>query len=153
MFDFDGHVVGQMRMVGVKSFENTSGVGDAIEEIRVAEGDVLRACCDLLTNVGENNVESDYTKLALINGNDRTMAAEMFAAAGSFRVARNFVCAVWQNNVRIFVESGKIGTVRNFEYKTRHAWVTVSEAVCGITGCKRIGELRKMGFEFWAENA
>lgn len=120
MFDFDGHVVGQMRMVSVKSFEDASGVGDAIEEIRIAEGDVLRACCDLLTNVGENYVERDYAELALINGNDGAMAAEMFAAAGGFGVTGYALRAVRENDVCVFVEIGKFEAIRNFECQARN---------------------------------
>ena len=90
----------------MKRFDNASGVGDAIEEIGIAEGDVLRACCDLLTNVGENYVERDYAELALINGHDGAMAAEMFAAAGGFGVTGYAVRAVRQNDVRVFVECG-----------------------------------------------
>ena len=94
MFDFDGDVVGQMRMVSVKSFDDASGVGDAVEEIGIAEGDVSRASRDLLTNVCENNVERDYAELALINGNDRAMSTEMFATAGGFCVTGDALRAV-----------------------------------------------------------
>src|SRR5246127_1717531 len=103
MFDLDGGIVGQMRMVHVKSFDDASGVGDAVEEIRITKRDVLRACRNLLSNVGQNYVERDYAELAFINGNDGAMAAQMFAAAGRFDVSGYAVCAIRQNDVRVSV--------------------------------------------------
>jgi len=102
MLDFYRYVVGEIRMSSVKSLHDARGMGDAVEKIWIAEGNVLRACFDLLTNVGENNIERDNVKLSSINRNDGAMTAEMFAAARRFGVPRGAVRAVWQNDVSVF---------------------------------------------------
>src|SRR5215470_15854280 len=115
MFDFDGDVISEVRIFGVQSFHDASGVRDSVEKIGIAERDVLRAGVDLLADVGEDGFLRDDAELAFVNGNDGTVAAEMLAAARSFRVPGNAVCAVWRNDVSVFVESRETGTVGNLE--------------------------------------
>jgi hypothetical protein len=52
VLDFYCYVVGELWMLGVQRFNDTRGVGDAVEEIGIAEGDVFRAGCDLLADIG-----------------------------------------------------------------------------------------------------
>ena len=106
VFDFDGDIVGEMRMLCVERFDNSRGVCDAIEKIGIAEGDVLGAGFDLLSNVGEDYFVRDHTKLAGVNRNDWAVAAEMFAAAGRFRVTGNAMRAGGQYNVSVFPKDG-----------------------------------------------
>ena len=106
VFDFDGDIVGEMRMLCVERFDNSRGVCDAIEKIGIAEGDVLGAGFDLLSNIGEDYFVRDHTKLAGVNRNDWAVAAEMFAAAGRFRVTGNAMRAGGQYNVSVFPKDG-----------------------------------------------
>ena len=59
----------------------------AVEKIGIAESHVRRARGDLLANIVEHDVALHHAKLALINRHDRTMAAQMFAAAAGFGVS------------------------------------------------------------------
>ena len=86
VLDFDGRVVSDLRKFGVQRFDNFGGMRRAVEEIRIAEGDVARAAGDLAANVFEYDVALDDPKLAAINRNDGTVPAQMFAAAAGFGV-------------------------------------------------------------------
>ena len=86
MLDFYGRVVGDLRKFGVQRFDDAHGVRGAVEEIGIAEGDVARAVRDLLADIVENDVALHDAELALIDGHDRTVAAQMFAAAAGFGV-------------------------------------------------------------------
>src|SRR6266704_1046955 len=61
---------------------------------------------DFLSNVGEDYFVRDHTKLAGVNRNDWAVAAEMFAAAGRFRVTGNAMRAGGQYNVSVFAKDG-----------------------------------------------
>jgi hypothetical protein len=101
--DLDGGVVGEQRMLSMQSFDNAGGVRDAVEEIGIAEGDVLGTRLDLLANVGEDDFLRDDSELAVVDRNNWAMAAEMFAAARSFGVTGGAVVAGWENDVGVFL--------------------------------------------------
>src|SRR5258706_2556437 len=61
-----------------------------VEEIRIAESDVLGSRRHLLTNVFHHDLGLDHSKLALIHRNHWTMPAQMLAAAARLCVARAF---------------------------------------------------------------
>ncbi len=152
VFDFDGDVVGEMRMLCVEHFDNSRGVSNAIEKIGIAECDVLGAGLDLLANVGEDYFVRDDTKLPGVNRNDRAVAAEMFAAAGRFRVTGNAMRAAGQYDVSVFAESGKSATVGDFEGKAWNFCFRDFGVFANTAGCQIIGELRQFGFKLRPEN-
>ena len=51
MLDLDRDVVGQLRVASVQRFDDPTRVSRAVEEIGIAEGDVLGAGGDLLIDV------------------------------------------------------------------------------------------------------
>ena len=106
-------------MLRVKGFDDTRGVGDAVEKIGIAESEVLGTGFDLLANVRKNDFPRHDAKLARINRYDRTMAAEMFAAARSFSVTGDAMRAVRENDVSVAAKGGKIRSVGKFECETR----------------------------------
>ena len=67
--------------------DDALGVGGAVEEIGIAEGDVPGAGFDLAADVLHHDVALDDAEGPLVNGDDGAMAAEMFAAAAGFGVA------------------------------------------------------------------
>jgi hypothetical protein len=69
----------------MKFFDKIHRVTNAVEEIGVAEGNVLCACGDLLADVLNYNVAADDAKDPFVNGDDGAVAAKMFAAAAGFR--------------------------------------------------------------------
>ena len=68
-------------MPRVQRFDDTLGVGGAVEEVGIAKGDVLGAAGDLLVDVGEHDVHRHDAELTVVDGHDRAMAAAMLAAA------------------------------------------------------------------------
>ena len=152
VFDFDGDVVGEMRMLCVEHFDNSRGVSNAIEKIGIAECDVLGAGFDLLANVGENYFVRYDTKLSSVNRNDRAVAAEMFAAARRFGVTGNAMRAAGQYHVSVFAESGKSGAVRDFEGKAWNSCFRDFGVFANTAGRKIIRELRQFGFKLRTEH-
>src|SRR5947209_525233 len=81
MLDLDGDVVGDRGKFAMKSVDYFEGMLDAVEEIGIAERDMLRAGSDLLANVGEDDVAVHDAEDTFIDWHDGAMTAEMFAAA------------------------------------------------------------------------
>jgi len=152
VFDFDGDVVGEMRMLCVEHFDNSRGVCNAIEKIGIPECDVLGAGFDLLANVGEDYFVRDDTKLSSVNRNDRAVAAEMFAAARRFRVTGNAMRAAGQYHVSVFAKSGKSGAVWDFEGKARNFCFRDFGVFANTAGRKIHRELRQFGLKLRTEN-
>ena len=94
MLDFDRRVVGDGGKFGVQRLHNRHRVGGTVEEIRVAEGDVLRARGDLLANVFEHHVAAHHPEMPAVNRHHRTMPAQMLAAAARLRIGDEFGVAV-----------------------------------------------------------
>src|SRR5215469_8246969 len=111
VLDLDGGVVGNARELRVQCLHDAHGVGDAIEKVGIAKGDVLGAGRHLLADVGQHNVPRNHAKLPGVDRNDRAVPAEMFAAAGSFGVAGSAVQAVGKNDVGVIAQSGQIAAV------------------------------------------
>ena len=119
MFNFDGGVVGELRMLGVKGFDDARGVGDAVKKIGITEGDVFGAGLHLLANVRQDDFLRDDAKLAVVNRDDGAMAAEVFAAARGFGVTGGAMLAGRENDVRVFFQGRKAGSVGNFKSEAR----------------------------------
>src|SRR5216684_428151 len=66
-------------------FRKFHGVADAVKEVWIAEGDVLRPGGHLAANVFEHHVLADNSEDSFVNRHDGAMAAEMLAAAARFR--------------------------------------------------------------------
>ena len=96
VLDLDGDIVGQSREFAVECADDVEGVARTVEEIRVAEGDVLRAGGDLTANVLEHDLGLDNSELAVIDGDEGAVAAHMLAAAAGFRVSDDLCFAVRQ---------------------------------------------------------
>src|SRR5215831_16672919 len=84
MLDLDCHVIGDTGKLPVKLFDQRHGMADAIEEIRIAKGNVLCASGDLPARIFHHDVTGDDAECPFVNRNNRTMAAQMFAAAARF---------------------------------------------------------------------
>ena len=71
----------------MKALDDRDRVARTIEEVRIAERDVLGAGTDLRSDVGHYDVDRDHAEPAVVHRHDRTVAAAMLAAAAGFRVA------------------------------------------------------------------
>ena len=61
-------------------------MADAVEEVGIAERDVLGAGGHLRADVFEHNVCGHDAELPAVDGDDGTVAAQMFAAAARLRI-------------------------------------------------------------------
>jgi hypothetical protein len=87
VLDLDDDVIGQGGELIVQSLHDGSGVRGAVEEVWVAEADVLGAGRDLLADVGQHDVALHDPELAAVDRHDRAVPAQMLAAAGGLGVA------------------------------------------------------------------
>ena len=101
VLDFDDGVVGEAGKFAMQRCDEGKGVADAVEKIGIAERDVLRASGNLLADVREDDFAIHDTKHAVVNGDNGTVAAEMFAAAAGFGEANGAVFAGGQNQMRV----------------------------------------------------
>src|SRR5215469_17640807 len=103
----------------MERFDDALRMGYTVEKIGIAEGDVLRSGGNLLANVGEDDVDGHDAKLAGVNGDDRAMTAEMFAAAGRLGVARGAMLTTGQGQMSVVAKRRQAAAIGNFE---REVW-------------------------------
>jgi hypothetical protein len=137
----------------MKRLDEFHGVTDAVEEIRIAEGDVLRAGGHLAANVFEHHLAADDSKHALVNRHDRAVAAKMLAAAARFRRANDAKAISGNNEVRVLLHRRHSGSIRHLELQPgqgNHGLRRLRDHL-SIRG-KAFRELHESFFEFAAEN-
>ena len=110
VLDFDGGVEAELRKLRVHGGEHFHRVGAAVEEIRVAEGDVRGTGRHLLRDVGHHHRQRHDAEFALIHRHHRTMAAQMLAAAAGFDEAQASA-SVGQHQMGVAREFGQAGAV------------------------------------------
>ena len=87
MFDLDGHIIGHFREFPVQGVYDRQHMPGTVEEIRIAEGDMLCAHLHLLADICQHHFFLHHPEAAVIDRHNRAMAAGMLTAAGSFHVA------------------------------------------------------------------
>ena len=102
MFNFDGHVISQMRVFVVERTHQGQGMTYAVEKIGISKRDVFRASDDLLPDVLQHNVSLHDAELALIDRYDRAMATPMLAASTGFRIPHCSAVTIAPVQARIF---------------------------------------------------
>src|SRR5215207_2865443 len=90
-------------------------MGGTIEEIGVTEGDVLCSGRDLTRDVLQHDVRLHDEEPAAVDRHDRAVAAEMLAAAAGLGVTGNARAATRQLDVRVPLETGEPGAIRDEE--------------------------------------
>ena len=93
MLDFDRDVIREPRKFSVQRFHKSYGVPYTVEKIRVAKGDVLGPGGNLLANILKHHFAVHHTEYAVVDRNDRAVAAKMLASPARFRVTRDAVFA------------------------------------------------------------
>src|SRR5207237_3604838 len=71
----------------VQRTDELHGVAGAVQEVRVAEGDVPGACCDQPADVRQHDVPRDREEASTVHGRDGTVEAGVQAAATRLHVA------------------------------------------------------------------
>src|ERR1700688_689537 len=104
MLDFDGDVISERREVLLHPLDDAHAVGRAVEEIRIAEGDMLRPGLHLLADVGQHNVSRNHSERPVVNGHNGTMTAEVLAATARLRISGDAI--------RLAIEQGGVSAER-----------------------------------------
>ena len=87
----------------------------AVEEIRIAEGNMLRAARDLLADVGEHDRGGDRAEMPLVHRHHRAMTAPVLAAAARLREGDGLFRAVRKHQPRVAFERRQAGTLGHHE--------------------------------------
>src|SRR5689334_13879473 len=87
VFDLYGDIIGEPGPFAMESFDDSDSVAGAVEEVRVAKGDVLRTRRDLTTDILQYDISLHNPENAAVHRDHRTVAAQMFAAARCLGVA------------------------------------------------------------------
>ena len=87
VLDLDRDVVGQRRERRVELLEEAQRVADAVEEVRIAEGDVLGPEAHQLRDVLQHDIPLDDAQPAAVDGRDRAVEAAVSTAPARLDVA------------------------------------------------------------------
>ena len=79
----------------------------AVEEIGIAEGDVLRAGRHLPANIFQHHVARHHAKNSVVHRHDRAVPAQMLAAAAGFGVSRDAMPPSGSNRCAYLRSGGK----------------------------------------------
>ena len=75
MFDLDGGVVGHAGEFRRQPFDDAPRVRGSVQEVRIAEADVLRARMDLRPDVIDHRVNGNRVKPPVVDRDDRAVTA------------------------------------------------------------------------------
>ena len=94
VLDLDRHVIRDTRTFRREPLDDRHRVTRPVEEVGIAKRHVRRAGLDLLAHVRDHHVDGDDAELPAVDRHDRTMPAQMLAAARRLRVPDrpHFVC-------------------------------------------------------------
>ena len=119
MLHFDRHVIRERGEFAMQRFHKRNGVSNSIEEIRIAKRDVLRARSHLLANIRKHHLPADDAENTVVYRHNRTMPAQMLAAAARFRISHCAMLAIRQHQVRVRTQRRQSRAVRLLETQTR----------------------------------
>src|SRR4029077_5460561 len=85
----------------IQSADNRHCMARAVEEIRIAKGDMPSAGGHLPPDVFEHNLCLYNSELSAVNRHDRTVPAQMLTPAARFRVPDNALVAVGRVQMRV----------------------------------------------------
>ena len=94
----------------MQRLDKIGGVARAVEEIGIAEGDVLGAGGHLLADVGEHHVRLHHAERAAVHRHYGTVAAQVLAAARGLGVSGAAGRAV-RHQLRVHAERRQSGAV------------------------------------------
>src|SRR5712664_201008 len=154
VLDFNRYVVGELREFPVEFLNEFHGVADAVEEVRIAERDMLRAGSRLAANVFENNIAADDSKDTFVYRHDRTVPAKVFAAPAGLRRTHDAIAIARHDQMRIFFNGRQAGTVRYFERQPgkRDKRLGLPGRFLFSAGCQAFGQMHESFFKFAAKD-
>ncbi len=89
MLDLDRHIVSRCRLLAMKSSHDGDSMADAIEKIRIAESDMLRAGGYLSPDVPKDDAGWHDPEAPLIDRHDGAVPAQVLATPACFGIARD----------------------------------------------------------------
>ena len=111
VLDLDRDVVGDTRKSRREPFDDAPRVRRPVEEIGIAEGDVLGARGDLLADVLEHRIDGNRMKAPLVDRYDRAVTTEMLAAVRRVGAADDASRSVWHLQLRVTSKRRESGTI------------------------------------------
>src|SRR5262249_31281402 len=115
VLDLDSDIVGQRWPGFVQGRDQGDGVFDAVEEIRVAESNMLGTGTDLAPDVLDHNFRLDDPKAAAIDWHDGTVAALVFASTAGLSVSHGAARAVGHCKGSVFFKGREAVAIRDNE--------------------------------------
>src|SRR6185312_16625612 len=117
----------------------------SIEEVRIAKADMFGAALDLLADVGQYRLGIHNPKLAVVNGDNRAVAAAVLASAGCLGVTANAGAAVGHFQTGVLFERGKSAAIRKGELQPGKRGGRLRMQL-------RAGEINELRFELRSEH-
>ena len=118
----------------MNGIHDVESMANPIEEIRVPEGDVLRASIHLGADVLKYDLAWYDTELAIVDRHDRAMTTTVFAAAARFGVTDNPTVSRWHLKRNILVQGRQVAAVRHTEVESRlSSFLDRLRALCAVT--------------------
>ena len=82
-------------------------MGGSVEEVRIAERDVLRAHLDLLCDVGDDHVDRHDAEPPFVDGHHRTVPAQVLAPARGLGESERARRAVGHHEPGVAIQGGQ----------------------------------------------
>ena len=115
VLDLDRDVVGDAGKLARQRVDDRQRVSRAVEEVGIAEGDVLRARRHLRADVRQHDVDRHGAEPAVVDRDDRTVPAAMLAPARRLGVADN-LARVADLQRRVARQWRQIGPIGRYEF-------------------------------------
>ena len=122
MLDLDRDVVGDAGQFRGEPFDDAPRVRRTVEEIGIAEGDVLCARRDLLADVLEHGVHRNGVEPSIVDRHDRTMTAQMLASTRRIGAADDTPRAVRHLQLRVTRKGRQTRTIRDHRQLSVCLW-------------------------------
>ena len=150
VLDLDGDVVCDGRELAMQRIHDSRGVRRAVEEVGVAESDVLRARFDLQPDIVDDHLRLDDPEGSTVNRNYRAMPAQVLAPAARFRVSDEAFVTV-QSQPGIARQSRESTPVRRSEGEAVERNLHISGD--RIAGRETVRDVAQRRLEFPADDA
>ena len=111
MLHLDRDVISQIGKLRVQRLDDRQRVARPVQEIRVAERDVLGPGIHLLPDVGQHDLARHDAEPPLVDRHDRAVPAQVLAAAAGLGITRHLAVAA-AHHPRIPVQRGQCRPVR-----------------------------------------
>ena len=141
----NGHVVREPGMLAVERFHDLHRVTDPVEEVGIAEGDVLRAGRDLAADIFQHHLALDDAKRAVVHRHDGTVTAQVLAAPAGLGVAHDAGAVVGQGEMCVLFQRRQVVAIGHQEILTseRDLGLNLRQPRAGRAGLQAAGQAQQ----------